>query len=676
MNPIQQGIARLTGIEEVLAVKDVELNTTRQEFSNTEQEWAGRYAELVEALEHIDGQNALMQRQIEDIDYLALFDMNNITEVITFGDRKKAINRLRRLRHENPLAKQAMKLIVRFTLGKGIEIIVGPDPETKVPLQPLQGSDGGAPVDPTANPQHKLNGLFPGNKPPQQTPPPDPRPRPQIGKEAISNLPPKPDVVQPLANIQDDSLKDQILAFWKDTDNQRAITSRAAMQEWIDGTATDGEKFFIGFEGAAEPYVKLTEIPLEQISTIIYDPDNWQKPVYYVRQWTEMIWDSNAQSYVIKDNKQPRTLYYLDYRILEEELPDLQKRIKIKKSEAAPIEQRVLHSLVNPLWTKKGKRGISELYASREWFRVYKEFMEDRAAINAAATSVAYKRKIKGGPTAVAQFTNKLGGLQVGYDAQSSDSEIAKLTRPAAGGMYDSNPAVDLEWMKTDTGAINAKEDGRSILTAAGAGTGMFVHYFGDGGDANLATAQAMELPMVKTFEDWQQWAEDTIREFCFWVLRVATDYENAKKQIDRIACSFPPIISQDVVKYMTAWSQLSQNVAAGNRIVKREAIKGALVVMNVPNVDSLMNEIDAEEVQLEQQRQAQVAAMHDAIAQGGLNDPSNPNGNGTAPGGDKNSNGNPKLAARDGSSQGLPPDLKTIAKGKPPPNRIGPKAG
>lgn len=663
MNPFQETIARLTGIEEVIEAKDSELVTVQGRQQELEQEWVERFAVYTEALEHLDSQNAILQRQIEDIDYLALFEIGAITEVIPGQNRKNTLLRLRRLRQENPLAKQAIKLIVRFTLGKGVEIIVGPDPEAKLAMPPLQGADGEAPQDGQGP---KTNGLFPGNKPTPMMPPPANRPRPQIGKEAVGNLPPTVGT-QPLSAIADDSLKDQITAFWKDADNQRTLTSRSAMQEWVDEVATDGEKFFIGFEGAAEPFVKLTEIPVEQIDTIIYDPEDWKKPVYYVRCWVEQIFNGESRMYEPKGD--PKTRYYLDYRILPEEIPDLKTRIKIKAGELADDTERIFHSLINPLWTKKGKRGISELYASREWFRVYKEFMEDRAAINAAATSVAYKRKIKGGPAAVAQFTNRLGGLQVGYDAQSSDSEIAKLTRPTAGGIHDSNPAVDLEWMKTDTGAVNAKEDGRGLLTAAGAGVGMFVHYFGDGGDANLATAQAMELPMVKTFEDWQQWTEDALRELCFWVIRVATDNDNAKKQIDRVAGSFPPIISQDVVKYMTAWSQLTQNVASGNRIVKREAIKGALGVMNVANLDSLMNEIDGEEIQLEQQRQAQHQAMLDALATNSAADSNAPPSSGN------NSNGHPKLAARDGSSNSLPPDLTTLVKGKPAPARNGPKS-
>jgi hypothetical protein len=68
-----------------------------------------------------------------------------------------------------------------------------------------------------------------------------------------------------------------------------------------------------------------------------------------------------------------------------------------------------------------GRRGVSELYASRDWFKVFKSFMEGRAAINEAAQSISYKRKIKGSPAAVARFQNKLGSLTTGYEQDGSE---------------------------------------------------------------------------------------------------------------------------------------------------------------------------------------------------------------------------------------------------------------
>lgn len=596
MNAIQEAIARVTGVDELIG-------------------------ELQDTLEHVGAENALLQRQIEDIDYLNLFDLNHITDVIPLGDRKKAINRLRRLRHENPLAKQSVNLLVRFTLGKGIQLVVGPDPSR----EPQAGNDVAGPAGSTDADQ------LPTAARPSNVVDISSRRRPVQEQE------------------ETDQTKDILNEFWWDRENQIALTSHEAMREWVDAVRTDGEKYFVCVEGAATPYIRMTEIPIEEIQTIIYHPNNWKIPVYYKRQHQELIYDGANDQYKI--DGEPKTTYYLDYRITDEQLADVQSKIKIPASKIAGKEERIFHTMVNPIWTKSGKRGLSELYASREWFRVYKEFMEDRAAINSAATSVAFKRKIKADATGVARFKGKFGDLSVGYDSPDNTTEIRKLTRPVSGAIYDSNPAVDLEWMKTDTGAANAEKDGRGLLAAAGAGVGMFVHYYGEGGDANLATAQAMELPMVKTFEDSQQWVDFHLLQLLEYVLRVATDDENARKQITRVGVSFPPIISQDVVKYTTAWGQVVSTVAPGNRIVSREAIKAALVVMQVPNVDALMVEIEAEELRLEAERQAQKEAMLNAFQKGGFGEEDDEDGKPGAP--------------RDGSSNPGDSRIAAIAKGK-----------
>jgi len=178
---------------------------------------------------------------------------------------------------------------------------------------------------------------------------------------------------------------------------------------------------------------------------------------------------------------------------------------------------------------------------------------------------------------------------------------------------------------------------------------GIFNHYFGEGGDANLATAQSMELPMVKTFEDWQEWVNTSLLRILKFVITIATDEENAGDQIDRVSGTFPPLISQDVVKYTTAWSQVSQNIAPGNKVVQHEAIRGALTVMGVPNVDSLMTQVEVQEQALELQREQQRKEMLDAMA----NQP------------------NP---IQDGNGNAGDPNLRRIASGKPEPDRNGPK--
>jgi hypothetical protein len=596
MNRIQEAIAKVTGV-------DTELY------------------ELSSALEDVTGENRMLARQIEDLDYLNLFDIGRITEVIPSGDRAEYIKRLRRLRQENPLAKQAAKLTLRFTLGKGIQwVVLSEEPEEL--------------MDPETEPED-----------PVDEPETDQIPAPG------GNLVPMRRKATPANEEVEDQAKITMEDFWYDPDNLLALTSRAGMMEWLDAVYTDGEFFFVCVIGTAAPWLKLTEVPLEEISQTIYHPDNRKRPIFYVRNYVDVVFNATSGMYEIKG--EPKTVFYPDYRVTDEELPSLYSKCKIPAGKRAPKEQKIRHSYINPLKTKSGVRGISELYASRQWFRVFREFMENRAAINDAATSIAFKRKIKAGPTGVAQFKGKLGGLEVG-DVEGS--EIRKLTRPVPAAVYDSNPAVDLDWMKTDTGALNAKEDARMLLMAAGAGVGTNIHYFGEGGDANLATAQAMELPMVKSYEDWQQWVEDELREFVSYAFKLAFGEDNWRDNYERVAFLFPPIISQDVVKYMTAWSQFVQNVAPDNQTVKMQAVRGALSVMNVSNIDELMETIEEEEARNKAKRNADAAALK---AQFNNNLPVTADG--------KNS-----PIARDGSANALPPDEQRMVSGKPQPQRIG----
>lgn len=605
LNRLQRGVARAIGLDDVLTAQESQID------------------HVMDVMEHLISDNQMLQRQIEDMDYLNLFDMNSIQEVLPVRDRKKMLARLRRLRHDNPLAKQSVKLIIRFTLGKGIQWVLAEAPDD---TSLTTAGDDLAPADE----ENESTGPRP----------PEPTKLIQLPRAARSR--------QEQVVDTSDEIRTILAAFWNAPDNKLAFTNHKAMQQMLDDIVTDGEKFYACFESEVEPYLLVSEIPLEEIDNTIYDPDNRLKPCLYVRRHQDQIWDDAIPGY--KPVGKPKTTYYWDYRIKEEDKEELFKRIKVPKSK---IDQdaKVRHVMINDLMTKNGKRGISELYASREWFRVFREFMEGRATINQAAGAISYTRKIKGSPATVARFSGKLGGLPVG-DTSENLSDIRKLTKPLQGAVYDTNEGMDIDWMKTDTGAANAKEDARLLLATAGAGVGFMVHYYGEGGDANLATAQAMELPMVKTFEDWQQFVEDFILEWFRYVLRIANGEENSTQtedDIQRVGIVVPPIVSQDVVKYTTSWAQIVRDISPNNPIVKKQAIRGVLAVMGVPNIDAIMPEIEAEmaraEAQRIQQQQMMAEALKNPLAPQVPNEALDPNTKHLAAGkGEKAANG-PKTA-------------------------------
>ena len=612
MNNIQRAIARVTGVDEQLEV------TTR-------------------ALEAVASDYTLLERRIEDMGYLNLWDASQFEDILPHAIDDKTLKRIRILRHENPLAKQAVKLVIRFTLGKGVQWMVKSSPDAQMGEQPLPGS-----VDD------------------EETEDQDQETETELPENVVrlrGNTPPRR--AQEQEEVEAERLREVFSEFWNDPENQMTITSHEAQQQFLDDVVTDGEKFFTMFpaEGVA-PYVKVSEIPMDEIKDILYDPRNRKRPVWYKRVYMEQKWNAEQDRWDPTDK--PITKYYRDYRISEDDLVQIAEN-GLDIPEAKRGEGLVFHRGVNWLKTKKGVRGISELFASRDWFRVFKEFMQDRAAINKAATAVAYQRKIKGGPAKLAEFHNRFGGIETD-STQSNPLQVRKMTRPAAGAVYDKNESVDLEWMKTDTGASQAVQDGRAILMAGGAGVSTNIHYFGEGGDANLATAQAMELPMVKNYEDWQKFVESTFQEIFNFVAKTAFG-DDYKIEPGVVSWEFPPIISKDIVKYITAWGQLVTTIAPGNLPVKIAAIRGALNDMDVPGVDQLMKQIEQHEAELQRQREIDRQRMAEIRNAGGF-------------GGEEGEEEGPKPPApgfaKANAAGGGNPETARLARGKPPISRPG----
>lgn len=631
MNRVQEAIAQVVGLDNVFT----ELQQKQEEFQ-TER------LEIADVLENLIASNLMLERQLEDLDYLNVYDPNAIMEVLPGGkDRKKTLVRLRRMRHDNPIAKQAVKLMVRFTLGKGIQWVITSDQV-----------DPGAQPPPDVAPaiDQPSRGLVPIKFVDPSKTPKKPIPTPaQAAKEAT----------QVITDQQDnDPVRNIWMEFCSDTENKLAFTTHKSLQVALDQIITDGEKFYVCFESpGVTPYLKVTEIPVEEIDDIIYDPNNRLRPVWYLRRFQEKIYDGKDQMY--KPSGNPKNLYYRDYRITDEELAKI-KGIKIAKAQMG--EGKIRHVMINDLATKAGIRGVSELYASREWFRVFKEFMEGRAAINQAAQAISYVRKIKGGPSAVAAMGNTFGGKKVGEAFDNTD--VQKLTRPVPAAVYDHNQGVDLDWMKTDTGAQNAKEDARMLLATGGAGVSTMVHYFGEGGDANLATAQSMELPMVKSYEDWQQFVEDFFIGWFEYVLRISnqeTDEKDIQEDVRRFGITFPPIITQDVVKFTTAWAQVVRDIAPNNMVVRKEAMRAVLGILQIANIDALMPAIEAEMAAAEAQRVADKQAMLDS-----LNNPMN-----------QDPNAPPDLTAptKIPNADGQGPNFKRLAAGRGEKVSNGPKS-
>lgn len=293
--------------------------------------------------------------------------------------------------------------------------------------------------------------------------------------------------------------------FWEDPVNQAAFTSTSAMSKFLDRLMTDGDQFVVLFPAKDKSgTLRIAILEALFVEDIITDPENWSVPLWYKVRKDVRKYDFQLGAMVTQTTQD--FVYYRDWR------NDATTGFVPKASQIA--EGLIYHVAIN----QSGKFGESEFAASMDWLKAHKEFMENRATLNAAAAQIAWKKTRKGPAAQVAQDVNKLqSSLVNNINAWESNPP------PVPGSTYVRNEGVDLEWMKTDTGGDAALADERILRMMAGAGMGGVPnHYFGDEANANLATATAMELPLLKNYENWQMRVKQVVEDILDFLLSVA----------------------------------------------------------------------------------------------------------------------------------------------------------
>lgn len=325
--------------------------------------------------------------------------------------------------------------------------------------------------------------------------------------------------------------------FWGMRAN-RNIFSAQGQRKSSNKALVDGEVFFPIFAGAGAD-VKVRRIDPLEITEILTDPDDIETPVLYKREWWTL-------------QKGLRTAYYRDWMYDGDldEVPD-----ELGQNQRATEDAMIFHLAINTL----GQRGYSLLTPAMDWTKAHRKFLEARASITQALSRFAWKGKSQGGAAQIAAMKSQLKSSHQGGGTTENNPPAA------AGATWLENQAFDLQQMKVDTGAKNAEADGRMLKLQVAAGTGIFEHYFGDPSTGNLATSKAMELPMLKMFESYQQVWEDTYGALFEFVL-INAGIPPAERYVD---IDSPPIIEKDAPAII-------------------EAIAKALTIMPELNTDEL----------------------------------------------------------------------------------------
>lgn len=266
---------------------------------------------------------------------------------------------------------------------------------------------------------------------------------------------------------EDPEIDKLLHAFWADELEKMP----EQLEEWFDSLVI-GSELCLRFYQALDGTVRVRLIPALEITDVVTHPEDRHVIEWVRRQYTVRVFNSES-------------------KLWSEHARD----------EWIPGEE-ILWLAVNKLpgWV----RGVSQLYVAIPWARAYAEWLRDRMSINKSRGAWAWIRRVKGGLGAVAAAAGRLASDIGGAVKSAATAPEPTKAPPKPGSVITANEGVEWSTVNNKVDADNAKEDGRAIKLQVAAAVNVFEHYFGDASVANLASAKAMELPMLKEYEWWR----------------------------------------------------------------------------------------------------------------------------------------------------------------------------
>ncbi len=360
------------------------------------------------------------------------------------------------------------------------------------------------------------------------------------------------------ANAEKASVK--IQEFIKNPENKKLL-SGTGQTDLSDKLLTDGEIFFVFFKGANGEVI-LRTVNAMQITDVATDLDDEETTRYFKRETAGR-----------RGQGKSRTVFYRDWN-----------NTKGKPGEWGDGETRkgmTGEEMFHVKLSGNSLRGYPLVTAQIRWSRAYRAFMVSRIAIQQALARTIERFKVKGGARAIEAVKNKIQSTLTGGGRNERNPGSAY------GSADVHNRGVEVSTVKQETGAQAAKIDGAMIVSIAGAAVGIFPHYFGHGESFRLATATAMEGPMLKVFEQYRsKWKEVNEDIFRFVLTHNKIDHSALTFDIN-----YPEIFPQALTDKIEA---IAKAVEAFPGLSESEALaKLALDELGISDSDAVVNEVD-----------------------------------------------------------------------------------
>lgn len=374
--------------------------------------------------------------------------------------------------------------------------------------------------------------------------------------------------------------------FWKAKRNKSVLGERR-LHKLSDDQVVDGELFFVVFASTVDGEATVRVINPTEIKETIYGPDDKTVPLFYRRDYSG-------------SNGELSSVYYPDWAATPDQLaqaklpPDAKRADRIATFEGMVTTNAVI---LHAAFQQIGSRGWPLASTGIDWEREYAGFVKDRAAVARAAASVVEKVKAKGGQRAVDVIRQRLGStIPGGADA------FERNPPPAAGSVWIENEAMDRQWMNRPTNSSDAEKDGIPIITQVGLAFGIFPHYLGRGDYYRLATATAMEAPVLRAFNRYQAFWASVWRDLFEIVIGFKTKYSamtfssvDAQVSTDRVIT----LALSDVTQAIGSLNDMIDRGVIGGteaQLLSRNLLKTVFETMGIQGINEMLEPAKAAE--------------------------------------------------------------------------------
>lgn len=278
-----------------------------------------------------------------------------------------------------------------------------------------------------------------------------------------------------------------VQAFLDDIANQATFTSTEAHMGWERSLCLSGEVWLCLPTEPDTGRVRVRQIPFEQITKIVTNPEDEATHWLYLREWTPQGETSPRRAWHPALGYRPATLD------------------QTRDHAGDPVEIRWDAPLRMVAVNQIGGRGLGDIFAAVPWADAYKRFLEDWAKYMASLAKIAWT------------VTSR------GDKAQEIAARMQAAAQAPAGGGLALDPNSRLEAVGKSGATIDA-DSGRPLATMVAAALDLPVTtLLGDPGVTGArATAETVSADSWAIFDVRRQLWTGVLKDVLGWVIDAA----------------------------------------------------------------------------------------------------------------------------------------------------------